>query len=605
MDELSIVMAIKAARGLQVHRKDKDLMSDTGGTSKVREHEPDQKPPREDLKKPFRTKDKPSEERDKDTDNDPDRDKDSDMKVSVRCDFLAMKVAKDILAGKAEKEVERLLQLVIRGTPFVGKAFSVGGFVRDELLGIESKDLDVVVEMRDGAEKLTKMLHNMFPEQISTPRRMGSAYPIWQIAFKENILLSGKEYQTAGAVVEFADSQKESFPDPESRQRVTEYGTIQEDVERRDFTVNMLLKDLTTGELKDLTGTSVKDIEDGILRGHPGVDFNKILSDDPLRMIRLVRFQVKYGWDIPMSVLKTVRTNADRIKIVSEERIRDELIKIMELGKLARAVKLMKAVGLLQHVLPEVQALADVQQEQARGHHQEGDVLKHTLLVLQSTKPGVENQLAALLHDIGKPDSQRVVGENVVFYGHEKIGGEIAEAIMRRLKFDNTVVNTVRTMVENHMRPHFLERGGYTPKALRHFINDVGMELVDAIMDLAEADALGNLPVENTIPDLRAAIEKVRTPVVQAEKLPVDGHDIQRYLKIAPGRMVGEAIQFLKDKKYEWELHGKKMTRDDALVLLRDRFMVASIIASTDIMRAKSELAKYPNTFHEAIKSIG
>jgi poly(A) polymerase len=381
----------------------------------------------------------------------------------------------------------------------------------------------------------------------------------------------GEVYSTAGAIIQFADTQKEAFPDEESRQRVVEYGTLQEDVERRDFTVNSLLKDLSTGELKDLTGMSVNDIKKGVLRGNPNVDFDQILADDPLRMVRLVRFQAKYGWSVPFSVLKAVRRNASRIEIISGERIRDELIKVMQLGKLAQAVRLMKTTGLLRYVLPEVEALVGVEHEQSTGVHQEGDVYRHTLLVLQGAKPGVESQLAALLHDVGKPASQETVEGLIRFIGHEKVGAEIAEAIMRRLKFDGDVVQKVTRMVENHMRPHALAEGA-GPQGLRRFIRDVGAELVDAVLDLAEADQLGTLPPTNMIPDLRKAIDAVRAPVQQAEKLPLDGNDVQRLLNVKPGAIVGEALRYLKDAKYEWELAGREMTKADAEALILEKF---------------------------------
>ena len=493
--------------------------------------------------------------------------------ASVRTEQIALRVANTIIASSAEKEVERLLKFLLKGTPFQNKAFAVGGYVRDEVLGLEAKDLDIVVEIQGGAEKLTKFIHSVFSTDISTPRQMGAAYPIWEITFKDDVIFDGETYKTAGAVIQFADTQKEMFPDDSSRQRTVEYGTLGEDVERRDFTVNMLMKDLSSGELKDLTGVSIQDIKDGVLRGHPAVNFDKILSDDPLRMIRLVRFQVKYGWAVPMSVLKAVKRNAARINIVSAERIRDELIKIMNLGKLAQAVKMMKAIGLLQHILPEVQTLGETEHEMKNGHHQEGDVLKHTLLVLQNAKPGVESQLAALLHDIGKPASQEVVEGTIRFIGHEKVGGEITEAIMRRLKFDNDVVGKVRTMVESHMRPHHLTRDDEVgPKALRKFIQDVGEELVEAILDLAEADSLGTLPAQNVIPGLRERIEEVKKPAAQAEKLPLDGNDIQRLLGVKPGREVGMALKFLKDENYEWALAGKVMTKADAEKLILEKF---------------------------------
>lgn len=480
-----------------------------------------------------------------------------------------LSVARAMRASPAEKEVERLMKVVLRGTIFANKTHAVGGYVRDEVLGLDAKDLDVVVEMRDGAEKLTALIHRMFPVETSTPRRLGAGYPIWQIAFKGDVEHQGEVFATEGAVIEFVDSQKEAFPDPESRQRVVEYGTLQEDIERRDFTVNMLLKDLTTGEVVDLTGTSIRDIQDGVLRGHPGVDFDKILRDDPLRMIRLVRFQAKYGWRVPMSVLKAVRRNASRIEIVSGERIQGELVKVMEIGKLAQAIKMMKAVGLLQYVLPEIQAMSGVEHEYSRGSHQEGDVLRHTLGVLQNAKPGVESQLAALLHDVGKPASQEVIGGLIKFLGHEKVSGELAEGILRRLKFDGATIKRVRAIVENHMRPHHLTRDENAgPSALRRFIRDVGAELVDAVLDLAEADSLGTLPPSNMIPDLRREIDALRVPVQKADELPVDGSDVQKVLGIGPGRQVGEALKYLRDKQFEMIQNGQEMTVNDAAKLL-------------------------------------
>ena len=551
-----------AARGLQVRRKDKDLMQDTGGISKGRDREPHAKPPRDDVKKRHKTKRKKKDEKDKDLDKEA---------------SIVERLAKSISADIAEREVERLLKVVLKGTPFANKTFAVGGYVRDEILGIGSKDLDVVVEMKGGAEKITKSLYRQFGRIISRPRQMGR-YPIWQITFKEDIDHKGKEYRTKGAIIEFADSQKESFPDEGSRQRITEPGTLMEDVERRDFTTNMLLKDLTSGEVKDLTGTSVNDIKRGILRGHPGLPLNKILRDDPLRMMRLVRFQAKYGWDVPMDVLRTVAANAKRIEIVSAERIRDELIKVMKLGKLAQDIKLMKVVGLLKYVLPEIEELKATKHDTSRGHHQEGDVFRHTYLVLQNAKPGIENQLAALLHDVGKPATREEIGDKIQILGHEEVGAEMAEAIMRRLKFDKGTVKTVKHMVRNHMRPHGLDRNkSRSSKALRKFIRKVGDEMVDAILDLAEADNLGNLPPKNYIPELREEIEKIRSAPVQVrEQAVLDGNEVLDIIGGKPGPMVGVAIQFLKDKQLEYAADGIELTKGEAKRLLLERVKLKS-----------------------------
>jgi poly(A) polymerase len=290
------------------------------------------------------------------------------------------KVARCVLCSIPEQEVERLLRKCLVGTEFYGHVFSVGGYVRDEVLGVPSKDLDMVVELKEernkehpeGAKKLTGYLHSLFPKQSHRPLQIGKGYPIWRLVFIDDVSFQDEEFKTKGAEVEISDSMKETFPDATSRQRQTQWGTLQEDVERRDFTVNSLLKDMTTGEFVDLTGVSMADIKKGILRGNPMVSMDEIFNNDPLRMIRLVRFQAKYGWEIPKSVLKSVRRNADRIQIVSAERIMGELTKVMKMGKLSQAIKLMKATGLLQYILPEINAMRGV--KQSPEFHEEGAV---------------------------------------------------------------------------------------------------------------------------------------------------------------------------------------------------------------------------------------
>jgi len=485
------------------------------------------------------------------------------------------RIARNVSASLAEKEVERLLRVILKGTPFAGKTHAVGGYVRDEYMGLEAKDLDVVVEMDGGSNKLTNIIHQMYPKATSTPRQMGASYPIWQITFKDDVEVSDDTFQTKGAVIEFADTMKEGFPDENSRQRTTMSGTLKDDIERRDFTANMLLKDLSTGEIVDMTGTSKSDIEKGILRGHPGVSLDKIFSDDPLRMIRLIRFQAKYGWKIPLSVLKTVKRNAQRIKIVSSERIMGELEKVMKMGKLGQAIRIMKATGLLQYIFPEIEAMRGVKQSPV--HHAEGDVFTHTVKVLKNAKPGVESQLAALMHDVGKPATQKFVDDKIKFLGHEQISGEIARAMMKRLKFDNKTTDKVVRVVENHMRPHALVRGG-GPKAIRKFIREVGEELVDAVVDLAEADDLGRIPHNlDKVPEFRRIVEEVRNAPIQVSKNPVlNGKEIMSILGIEKGDRsrlpeIGEAGKFLLELADDYAADGKELTKRDAEKALNSR----------------------------------
>jgi poly(A) polymerase len=481
------------------------------------------------------------------------------------------------IAAVAEKEVERLFRDWLPNTPWKGKAYAVGGFVRDQYLreikkdpSIQAKDLDVMVDSPKGggAEQITKFINNTLNEKnpgaISTPHQMGESYPIWQITFKDNITYNGREYETKGAVIEFADSQKESFPDPKSRQRVTEPGTVEEDVMRRDFTVNMLLKDLSTGEIKDLTGRSKRDIEEGILTGHPKVNLDEMFISDPLRMLRLIRFRAKYNWKIPQYMIDAVKRNADRINIISKERIQEEMEKIAKFGKLSSMIRFMRDTDLLEHIMPEVKALQE--ETQSPKHHQEGDVLTHTLMVLDNAKPGLRNQMAALLHDIGKPSTRSIYEGEIKHHGHEAAAEEIAEAIMRRLKFKTKDIDAVKKMVKYHMRPHALskelEKEKLTEKAIRKFIREIGDELVDSILDLAEADQLGKMPPSNTIPMLRERIEKARK--IPISKKPIlNGNKIKELLNLKVGPDVGVAIGIVNDIEDEYiQDNGKKPSKE-------------------------------------------
>jgi putative nucleotidyltransferase with HDIG domain len=336
---------------------------------------------------------------------------------------------------------------------------------------------------------------------------------------------------------------------------------------------------MTTGEIEDLTGQSKDDIKKGILRGHPKIPMDKTFEEDPLRMIRLFRFQAKYDWDIPMAVLHAVKRKADRITIISSERIMEELKKIMELGKLKQTIKLMSATGLLKHILPEIEALKGVKQNLK--WHTEGDAYKHTLMVLKEAPPGVDNQIAALLHDVGKATTTSMLEEEIHSYGHEDVGADIAEAVMKRLKFDNDTTSRVKKMVKNHMRPHHLGRGA-GPKALRKFIRDVGDELVDSILALARADELGKIPSTHDIPDLIEKIKKIREESKEkiTEKTILNGKEIMDLLDIPTGVDVGRAKKMLIDLEDEYAEKGEELTKETAKKELLKSFIKKASITN-------------------------
>lgn len=477
-----------------------------------------------------------------------------------------------------EKEVENLIQALLGSTlavDFKNKIFSVGGFVRDEVLGIASHDLDIVIELPNGAEKFSKLFSSLFPQKISQAYQMGAHYPIWHLHFKDDIQFEGKTFLTAQAEVDFADTQVEMFPDAKSRQRISSFGTLEQDIERRDFTVNMLLRDLTTGELKDLTGVSLQDIQKGYLRGHPQIDLNKIFIDDPLRMLRLIRFQARFSWSVATETLECIRQNADRIQIVSAERINIELTKIMEVGKLAEAVKMMDSTGLLVYIFPEVAEMKIVEQDIY--HHSEGSVYIHTLLLLQKARPTVVAQLAALLHDVGKKSCQTYVPQSdgapprIRFLNHENVGAVMSEKILRRLKFDLDTIKKVKKLIQFHLRAFTSKE--WTDKAVRKFIRDCGDDLED-VLHLTEIDGLSSFgpngqPKENVIPALRERIKKVQLIPINKKAI-LTGDEVMMLLKIK-GPEVKEALNLLQEIEDELAVEGKILTPDQARILLKER----------------------------------
>ena len=212
-----------------------------------------------------------------------------------------------------------------------------------------------------------------------------------------------------------------------------------------------------------------------------------------------------------------------------------------------------------------------MEHDTARGIHQEGDVYKHTLLVLKNAKPGLESQFAALMHDVGKPATQEIIGDIIRYLGHEKAGGEIAEAMMRRLRFEKPVIKKVRHIVENHMRPHRLHEA--KPKALRKFVREVGEETVGAILDMAEADALGTVPYIDDMPKLRKKLKEIQESQIPVTARPVlNGAEIMEVLGIGPGPQVGDAGRFLKDKEDEYAERGLELTKDEARRLLTEEY---------------------------------
>ncbi len=233
---------------------------------------------------------------------------------------------------------------------FTNKVFSVGGFVRDQHLNFFSNDLDLVIELNNGAELFSNYIHNQFQTETTKPFQKGLGYPIWSFKFTDDINYQNVVYKTKNGSVDFADSQKECFPDPTTRQRITTYGNLTEDIQRRDFTINMLAENLTTNEIIDLSESAIKDLHANLIQTHPKSNPDQVFADDPLRMIRAVRFSCKYNFQIAPLVKDSIQKNASRIEILSKERIWDEFKKIITNKNIFQALQMLKTLDLLKYI---------------------------------------------------------------------------------------------------------------------------------------------------------------------------------------------------------------------------------------------------------------
>jgi poly(A) polymerase len=321
-----------------------------------------------------------------------------------------------------------LLRLLKRAAADGGlKAWVVGGYVRDHLLGRSQPDLDVVVE-EGGAGELARRFAEV---ARAGPPVVFERYGTAQVTLP-------------GHLVEFVSARSESY-DSDSRKPDVRPATLEEDLRRRDFTINTLLMDFE-GNIEDRLGTARADLEARILR--TPADPLQTFSDDPLRMLRAVRFAAQLGFELTPDLLPAMRRLSGRLAppVVSVERITDELRKMLESDRPKLALELLDAGGLLEVVLPEVTACKGVEQGGFHTH----DVFGHTLLAVGLTPPDLVVRLAALLHDVGKPATATPDG---AFTGHEELGAGLARGALERLRFPQREVDAVVVLVRLHLRP--------------------------------------------------------------------------------------------------------------------------------------------------------
>ncbi len=433
-----------------------------------------------------------------------------------------------------------LLRLLKRAAADQGvNAWVVGGYVRDHLLGRTQPDLDVVVE-EGGAPQLAERFAELAG---GGPPVIFERYGTAQVTL-------------AGHLVEFVSARSESYAS-DSRKPDVRPATLEEDLRRRDFTINTLLMDFD-GNIQDRLGTARADLEAHILR--TPADPMRTFSDDPLRMLRAVRFAARLGFELAPDLMPAIRRLSGRLAtpVVSVERIADELCKMLESERPKLALELLDSGGLLEIVLPEVTACKGVEQ----GGYHTHDVFGHTVLAVGFAPPDLVVRLAALLHDVGKPQTATPDG---AFIGHEEVGAGMARSALERLRFSQRDIDAVANLVRLHLRPVFY-RSEWSDGAVRRLARDAGPQ-VERLMALARADiAASAYPEPEKLDELAARLASVLSEQPTRMAAPIDGEDIMRELGLAPGPEVGRIKERLGELIMDGEI---EPTREAVLAYLK------------------------------------
>jgi poly(A) polymerase len=412
------------------------------------------------------------------------------------------------------------------------EAYLVGGFVRDRLLGRGvSKDIDLLV-VGDGAVDLLGRLAGRFgwsrPQQFE---RFGTV-----------------QVRGDGFIVEAVRARRERY-DPGSRRPDVEPGTLEEDIRRRDFTVNALAQDFE-GRVLDLTGRGLADLHAGVLR--TPLDPADTFDEDPLRMFRGARFVAQLGFGLAAGVLEAMREQAPRARILSAERIRDELARLLTSPHPRAGMEVLRQGGLLAQVLPDLEAMAGVEQS---GFHCY-DVFDHTMHALDAAPPDLVTRLAVLLHDVGKPPTHAIAEDGRhTFHDHPQVGAEMAERILAELRFSGDQIRDVASLVRLHLRPIQYQHDTHGDAAVRRLIRAAG-PLRAALLDVARADTLASsYPGTAEIDDLAERMERLdRDGGVSRMSPPLDGGTIMRLGGRGQGPWVGRVLHALTEAVLEGEI---------------------------------------------------
>ena len=460
-----------------------------------------------------------------------------------------------VTAQYVQKMIFRIVSEVARERGV--RAFAIGGFVRDCFLGRPSNDIDIVVE--GSGIDFAQAVGEKTGKSVSYFKNFGTA----MLHFE-------------GDEIEFVGARKESYR-RESRNPIVENGTLEDDQLRRDFTINAMafsLQEKDFGALVDPFG-GIRDLAAGIIR--TPLDPDTTYSDDPLRMLRAVRFATKlstpeHRFTIVPESIESMRRMAPRMEILSKERIAEELNKMLLCARPSMAFELMDEAGLLEGILPWISALKGVETIDGRGHK---DIFTHTLAVLDNVAEASDNlwlRWAALLHDVGKAAVKKYDPRlGWTFHGHDVVGSKMVPKIFASLKLPlDEKLKYVKKLVWLHMRPIALVDDEVTDSAVRRLLFDAGDD-IDDLMTLCNADITSKNPVK--VARIRANFELVKQKLVEVEekdalrnfKNPISGDYVMQVYGIEPCNTIGQLKEIIKEAILEGEI-GNNFEEADALM---------------------------------------
>ena len=442
--------------------------------------------------------------------------------------------------------------------------WAVGGFVRDKLLDRTVTDIDFAV-VGDGPDFARQVAKRLGTKTVVVFERFGTAM-----------------VHVGNFKLEFVGTRKEEYL-PDSRKPIVTESSLDDDLLRRDFTINAIAMGLNQknfGKLYDPLGGR-EDLEKKIIRTPlaPDVTF----KDDPLRILRAIRFASRFDFEIEEKTFAALKNNVDRLKIISQERITEELMKMLEHDKPSLSFLLMDEVGVLESVLPEISVMKGV--EQRAGYHHK-DVFKHTLMVVDNVaavSDKIELRLTALFHDVGKPVTKKFIdGIGWTFHGHEEIGARMLGRICRRLKLSNQITKYVQKLTRLHLRPISLAEEGVTDSAIRRLIVQAGDDLNDLIT-LCRADITSQNPqrVKRHLQNFDHVVQRIaeveEKDRMRAFQSPVRGEEIMEVCALKPGPKVGKLKKMIEEAILEGEIPNEHDAALEFLLGIKDDVINESV----------------------------